>query len=318
MLSRVADSLYWMSRYLERAEHTARLLDLNAHWLLDQKPESITRRWDRVVQSLGLDGAVAAPADPLSISRRLTFDAAEPGSIVACINAARRNAREVREQISSEMWEQLNRLYLRVQHTDAEAAWEGQVHDFFKAIKEGSHLFQGITDATMSHDEGWQFIQLGRSIERVSATVNLLEVHFRDYGEAQESPLLADDYLEWVGLLKSCTAFEAYCRVYTVNVQPRHVAEFLLLDQAFPHSVRFGVNMMRSALDAIAEATETTRRGGAYRLAGRLASELSYDQIDEILPRGLMAYLAGVREQCRQIHAEIHNTCIAYPIEAAL
>lgn len=254
MLSRVADSLYWMSRYLERAEHTARVLDVNLNQMLDQTPESANRRWERMLAGLRTYHA-ADTTDEHTITRDLTFDLANKSSIVGCIAAARENARQVREQISSEMWQQLNQLYLYVQRTSKSRAWRTQPHKFFQAVKEGAHLFQGITDSTMSHDEGWQFIQVGRSLERTGLLTNLLDVHFR------EADTL--DHLSWVGLLRSCTAFEAYCRVYTAELKPERIAEFLLLNAQFPHSVHFSVELLQVQLQSIAQITGM-RGGGAW------------------------------------------------------
>src|SRR5438270_2385277 len=197
MLSRVADNLYWMSRYLERAEHTARLLDVNLHGMLDQTAESADHRWDRVLTALSTSLPDGAGHDPYRITQALTTDASNPASIVSCVAGARDNARQVWEQISSEMWEQINRLYLSVSRKRMDEIWQGEPHAFFVDVKEGVHLFQGITDATMTHGEGWQFIQVGRSLERAGETAILLDAHFT-------SPLASEDgatpaYLEWVG-----------------------------------------------------------------------------------------------------------------------
>ena len=233
MLSRVADSLYWMSRYLERAEHTARVLDVNLHGGLDQRPESSRPRWGRVLQSLSVPVTGAALDDPQSTIDRLTFDPAHPSSVVACIVSARQNAREVREQISTEMWEQLNRMFLHVQRTKQRSS-DAQAYEFFQVIKQGSHLFQGITSTTLSREEGWYFIQLGRYLERVTATVNLLDAHLAPHaGEPLDPMASADQYLEWVGLLKSCGALEAYWRVHTANIVAHKGTAFLLLDRDF-------------------------------------------------------------------------------------
>ena len=140
--------------------------------------------------------------------------------------SARENARQVREQISSEMWEQLNRLFHAVKRTTMDELWESSPHEFLAAAKEGSHLFQGITDSTMTHGEGWQFIQVGRYMERAGAVATLLDVHFGD------SLAITDfqEQLEWIGLLKSCTAFEPFCRTTRRTVKPERVADFLLLN----------------------------------------------------------------------------------------
>ncbi len=317
MLSRVADSLYWMSRYLERAEHTARLLDVNLNQMLDQTTDLAEQRWERLLESLHASVPNDVTASAFAITNALTFDVGNSASIIACISAARENARQVREQISSEMWEQLNRMYLQMRRTRMEQIWNDEPHALFTFIKEGIHLFQGITDATMTHGEGWQFIQLGRMIERVSATGELLDVHFRLLPELPDN-LDEFHYLDWVGLLKSCTAFEAYCKVYTANVQPHQVAEFLLLHPDNPRSVRFCVASLQTALQAVARSTAPRSAARLDRLAGRLRADLDYGQVDEIMADNFHEYLEKIQHQCDQIHAAIYQAYIAYPIEAAL
>lgn len=313
MLSRVADNLYWMSRYLERAEHTSRLIDLALNQSLET-PAAAKLRWERLLASLQLKPPPANISTAYHITRMLTFEPANRDSILTCIAAARENARPVREQISSEMWEQINAFYLRAKRNSIDEIWHSGPHEFFWSIREGSHLFQGITDATMTHGEGWHFIQLGRYIERAAATATLLDVHYQTLKAIQE----AENYLEWVGLLKCCTAFEAYCKVYTADVRPDRIAEFLLLNHEFPRSVCFCAERIQHALEAISEATETTRSGRANRLAGRLRSTLSYSHIQEIMTSGLHAHLAEIQHQCAQIHTAIHETFISYPIDTAL
>ena len=173
MLSRVADSLYWMSRYLERAEQTARLLDVEMQLWLDQSPEAGLGRWKFLLEALRMPAA-QGPVDPTRLINLLVFSRTNASSIVSCIATARENLRHVREQCSTEMWEQLNRLYLEVIETWPEEAWMLKSHAFFQTVQEGAHLFQGITDGTMSHGEGWQFIQLGRYVERTDALAALL------------------------------------------------------------------------------------------------------------------------------------------------
>jgi uncharacterized alpha-E superfamily protein len=247
----------------------------------------------------------------------LTFARTNPHSIVSGIAAARENARQVREQISTEMWEQLNQLFLFITNTKMEQIWSAQPHDFFHAVKMGSHLFQGITDSTMNHGQGWQFIQLGRFIERAMAVSRLLDVEFQQLGKVslQDTGL---HHLPMLGLLKSCTAFEAYSKVYTAHLQPRYVAEFLLLNREFPHSICFAIDMIQAALNALAEATDNHKGARVYRLAGRLRATFDYGQIDEIMQDGLSAYLTNVRDQCIQIHDAIYQQFIMYPIEEKL
>jgi len=317
MLSRVAESLYWMSRYLERAEHTARLVELNLNLMLDQSQAPEDRRWQRLLTALMVTLPPDAKADAYNVAQTLTFDLSNRSSIVAYMTAARENARQVREQISSEMWEELNQLFLQIKRAGIENTWQAQPHHFFRSVKDGAHLFQGITDSTLSHSEGWHFIQAGRFLERAGATAALLDAHVSELIERTDAAEKGD-YLEMVGLLKSCTAFEAYCKVYTADLSPERIAEFLLLNSEFPRSVRFAAEMIQSALNGIAETSATRKTGRANRLAGRLRASLSFSQIDEIMGSGLRPYLADIQRQCAQIHTAIYQQYVAYPIESAL
>ncbi len=315
MLSRVADSLYWLSRYLERAEHTARLTDVHLNLMLDQSPDSARRRWRRVLAALR-DPVSASSKDAYELAQLLTFDLGNESSVVSCIVSARENARQVREQISSEMWEQLNRLFHEVKRTDIDNLWDTEPLEFLRAVKEGVHLFHGITDSTMSHGEGWQFLQFGRSIERASNVAALLDVHFQQLPLSEDAD--ATDHAEWIGLLRSCTALEAYCRVYTADLRPERIAEFLLLNADFPFSVRFAADRLREALEAIHISTQSRRADHVSRLAGRLGALLGYGQIDEIIAGGMHQYLDNIQRQCAQINHSAYLLYVTYPIEAAL
>jgi uncharacterized alpha-E superfamily protein len=317
MLSRVADSLYWMSRYLERAEHTARLIDVDFQLRLDQSPEAGSGRWLRLLEALRAPAPEDGKIDATTLTHILTIDKTNPSSIISCVAAARENLRQVREQCSSEMWEQLNRLYLQVNSTISSEAWLLHSYVFFRAVQEGAHLFQGVTDSTMSHGEGWQYIQLGRYVERTDAVARLIGTHLSRLPYSPDQAVESEEYLEWVGLLKSCAAFEAYCKKYTAELRPLRVAEFLLLNLEFPHSVRFSVDMVHAALRAIAELTER-KAEQPVRLAGRLRATLSFGQIDEIIASGANAYVQSVRQQCGQAHTAIHQIYFDYPVESAL
>src|SRR5271170_1347108 len=197
MLSRVADNLYWMSRYLERAEHTARLVDVELQLWLDQSPEAGAGRWRFLLEAL----RTPAPSDnvnPASLVNTLVFSRANHSSIVSCISIARENLRHVREQCSSEMWEQLNRLYLEVMENQPEDSWILKSHSFFRAVQEGAHLFQGITDSTMSHGEGWHYIQLGRFIERMETVAALVGAYFERLRQPPDQTIDSAEYLAWV------------------------------------------------------------------------------------------------------------------------
>jgi uncharacterized alpha-E superfamily protein len=316
MLSRVANSLYWMGRYLERAEHTARLVNVELQLWLDQSPEVGAGRWHFLLEALRAP-AVDGPIDPTHLLNTLVFSRSNASSIVSCVASARENLRHVREQCSTRMWEQLNRLYLDVMDRRPGEEWILKSHDFFLFVMEGAYLFHGITDATMSHGEGWQFIQLGRYVERADTLTNLLETHFQRMTHQFDGPIEGAEYLEWVGLLGGCVALEAYCKSHTAEIRPLRVAEFLLLNPEFPHSIRFSVDRVNAALNLI---SDLTQRSGKLptRIAGRLRAQLSFSQIQEIMAGGIHAYLQSVRKECAEIHSAIHDIYFDYVIEGEL
>jgi uncharacterized alpha-E superfamily protein len=312
LLSRVADALYWISRYLERADHTSRVVDIAVDLGLGR--QSGFTAIDRLYGSLGLDGVDAASP---AAAERAFFDASNRMSVFACIVAARENARQVREEISTDMWEQLNALFLRLRRMSQDPARSGgRTHYVARAVSEGVHLFQGITDATMGHGEGWQYLQAGRFLERAAAVAGLLDTFLADGPDTDAMAPL--DQVEWVALLRACHGLEGYCRQNTADVRRERVAEFLLLNAESPRSVRFAAASLESALLALARYSGRRAGGRAERLAGRLHASLDYAQVDEILAEDPHAYLAGIGGQCVQIHAALYQTYIGYAIELAL
>jgi uncharacterized alpha-E superfamily protein len=321
MLSRVADSLYWMSRYIERAEHTTRLLDVNLNLMLDESATSADRRWQRMLHALGNPKSVVWSGDPYALTHSLLFDTGNKASILSCIIAARENSRHVREQISTEQWHRINSLYLQVTRPElqlAALASSEQPTEFLQQVMEGVHQFQGVSDSTMSHGEGWQFIQVGRYIERASATALLLEAYHADLWSQPDRIPEGNEYLEWMGLLRSATAFEAYCKVYTADLTPDRILEFLLLDAEFPHSLRFAIDNLQHALETIEGESGRSRAEPLRRLSGRLQAMLNYSSVDEILTGDVVAYLRGIQIECCAIHQAIYNLYIDYSVQAAL
>ena len=314
MLSRVADSLYWMSRYLERAESTARLLDVYIYTMPDVPEVFEQARLRRLQEGLSLTPEDAPESEKLL--QALTFEANHAASINHSLTVSRENARHVREQISSEMWTQLNKLYLDVRYAKVDGIWHESPHDFYMKVKEGSHLFAGICDATMNHNQGWHFIQLGRYIERVFGLLQLLSVHFADMPLTTHDDLTTDQYFELVSILKSVTAFEAYCKVYNANLQTGWIIEFLLFNREFPRSLSFGIEMIQSCLITLADITGRNKNSRLYRLSGRLQSVLRYDEMADI--SDLRGYLSSVKAQIAQIHDLLHDTYITYAIETAI
>jgi uncharacterized alpha-E superfamily protein len=311
LLSRVADALYWMSRYLERAEHTARVIDVAVDHGLGRSSPAEGTAIERLYQSIGLD----QPGHPTTVAGVALFDIANRSSVAACVTTARENASQVREEISSEMWQQLNELFLRVKQMREEGSWSARTHYASRTVIQGVHLFQGATDATMGHGEGWQYLQVGRYLERAVATASLLELFVADGRDEEPAPR---DQVEWVALLRSCSALEAYCRHYTADVRSERVAEFLLLNEQFPRSVRFAAARLETALRALAACSGRGAGGRAERLAGRLRASLDYGQVDEILNDGPQAYLSGISRQCTQIHSALYQSYVSYPVDTAL
>ncbi|MCB0113748.1 MAG: alpha-E domain-containing protein [Caldilineaceae bacterium] len=317
MLSRAADSLYWLSRYLERAEKTTRLIYNHVHLMLGQSTAAADDQWRRLFAMLHVDppilGADSEDADFRRIYH-LTYERDNFNSIRSCIGAARENARQVREQISSEMWEQINRLYLEINRTDLRSIWQEQPHEFFRHIENEICLFRGVTSSTMQHDEGWGFLQLGMYLERAQSTATLLDVHYGQ-GNFELSLPQTVDYLRGIGLLRSCLSFEAYCRVYTPTVTPTNAAEFLILNPSLPRSLRFCADHLQQSLQQIDASSENRRADRVLRLTGRLQARLRYGQIDEIIADSLHVYLTDVMRQCDQIHSAIYQAYIEYAIE---
>jgi uncharacterized alpha-E superfamily protein len=307
MLSRVADSLYWMSRYVERAGHCARVIESNYSLMLNPSKVSTEQRLTRIGSSLGMSNEGGFD-DLQSVMLRLTTNSQNRSSILSCMTSARENAGQVREQISSEMWEALNALYHEVVQSTAHPGMEFDPLNLVRVVRHGLYNFSGVAEATMNHDEGWQFIEFGKFIERASAVSNLLDVHF-----AIEN--LED--LDWVSLLSSVSAFEAYCKVYTADLRPDRVAEFLILNSEFPYTVRHAAERMEGALAAIAQSIPVRKAATVDRIVGQMRASLAYSQVDEIMSNDLHRYLSRVQEQCRQLHAAVHELYISYPIESA-
>jgi uncharacterized alpha-E superfamily protein len=322
MLCRVADSLFWMSRYIERAENTARLIDVNLQLLLEtQMPDdaSIAHHWRPILESTGdlvLFDELYALADSRSVTEFATFNPDNPSSVFSCIVAARENARQVRDQISPEMWEVLNRLYLDLKHTDAEQVWKGGPYGFYQKIKEYSHLFQGVTEATFPHRVGYEFIKAGKFLERADKTSRILDIkNLLDAQEGHDAPKGGMvDIAEWIAILRACSGLEAYHQVFVANVKGANVVEFLLQSREFPRSVLFSLRQLQLALHAISSCPLTHYTNEAERLCGRLIAQLNYASIGEVVAGGLHPFLGAMQEQINAIAVELSQRYMFFPI----
>jgi uncharacterized alpha-E superfamily protein len=318
MLSRVADSLYWMSRYLERAENTVRQLDVTMSLMLDTGGASMEARWQRLVASLGKSTDLEWNGDLDAMARTLVFDGLNHLSVTYCLNGARENARQVREEISSEQWQRLNRLFHHMHSPQAQAQFRSNINEALASVLDGIHLFKGVSDTTMIHGQGWQFIRLGRYLERAYATATLLEVCQPDLFHPQEREHTGYQYLELVGLLRCCTSFEAYCQVYTADLVPDRILEFLLLNRDFPHAIRYTVDGIRHAVESVQRTGGGRPPDELLAVIGRLHAMLGYTTIGEILAGNAAAFLHTIREQCMRIHELIYRHYVHYSIQSAL
>jgi uncharacterized alpha-E superfamily protein len=296
MLSRAADAIYWISRYIERAENVARFIDVNLNLMLDL-PVGTSEQWAPLVHTTGdllLFQERYGQATKENVEAFLTFDMDNPNSILSCLRMARENARSVREIISSEMWEQVNTFYLMVRA----AALEGRIleapHQFFTEVKMASHLFVGITDATMSHGEGWHFGRLGRLLERADKTSRILDVKYFSLLPAVVEVGTPFDDIQWAAVLKSASAFEMYRKRHG-RLVPTRVADFLILDREFPRAMHDCIVKAEESLHAISGSPPGTFQNLAEQRLGRLRSELDYAQIQEIIASGLHEFLDAFR-----------------------
>ncbi|MBK9577400.1 MAG: alpha-E domain-containing protein [Fibrobacterota bacterium] len=311
MLSRVADSLYWMSRYIERSEHTCRLIEVNLKQMLDESPEVSGKRWERVVNCLRTDPPSRSDREAWTVATWMMFDKSNPDSVASCVAAARENARQVREMISADLWETLNRLHLYVKSCLTDAAAKRDPHEFLRHIKHEIHVLHGIADSTVVHGEGWMFLMAGKNVERAAATTALLSEHVQDF-LAQQIGQGAEGFLHWVGVLRSCTAFEAYTKTYTAEVRPGRVLEFLLLSPIFPRSVRFCISSVRKSLESIEFEHGTKRGAKALKAARRLESLLDFLQVEDMMDETLRLRLAEIEQLCGMVHSALEDAYIFY------
>ena len=302
MLSRVAHSLYWMSRYLERAENTARLVDVNLQLLLDfhAAEDAPEEHWLPIVESTGdRERFLAAhpEADGRSVVEFLVFDPRNPNGIVESVSAARENARTVRDQLTSELWEEINRLYLFLRSAEARGRFEASPADFFGEVKNASLLLTGLGHATVMHGEGWHFVEAGRFIERGDQTTRILDVlHAAFPARGVPGSWTERHAVEWAAVLRSCSAWDAYKSLYGANVEPTRVVGFLLLNEEFPRSVRFCAEELDTALRRISGVPEGRFANAAEQRSGRFLAELRFATIEDLLEEhGLHGYLDRVQ-----------------------
>lgn len=327
MLSRVAESMFWMSRYMERAENTARFLDVHFQLLLDLNKITLVDPavsfWEPLVL-MASDWEhfrnFSDRYDAESVTEFLVFNRENPNSIASCIAMARENARSIIESISSEMWEQVNSLYHGLQRKSPKSiraevqsiASGNDPFSLFSEIKKGSHLFQGITDCTLSRNEGWDFVQAAKYLERADNTCRLVDVKFHSLRRQVGLSYGSVDVIQWMAVLKSCCALEAFRRTYHSKIEPDTILHFLMLDRDFPRSVYFSIASIEDALWQISGSTRHKHLNLADQEVDRLVAELSGASVDDFYGKGLRDYMSQLKRQLAHLGGQIHQTYFAY------
>ncbi len=315
MLCRTADHLFWMSRYMERAENTARMLNVGYETaLLPQSAAVAQTNWQGLLSISELMPAYQAKYGEISARNVLQFmvaDESNPASILSCLRAARENARAVRGSLTTEAWEMQNQTWLEVNRLLRSGQLEADPSQFFEWVRFRSHLSRGVMLGTMLADESLHFLRLGTFLERADNTARLLDVKFHalgsefhgtDNGRDQEY-----DFYHWSAVLGSFSAFEIYRKVYRNGIQPERVAELLILNPSMPRSLLACMLKVRQNLDRVANGQSQETQ----RLVGRLLADLQYGRIDEILDTGLHAYLTQILERINDIGVGIGRDFLA-------
>lgn len=307
MLARDADAMYWMSRYVERAEHVARLLLVNSNLLIDVgdlAPALQARQWQSILNILRTPELPDGPDLGQRVGQYLTFNPDNPNSILNCLTRARENARGIRENISAEMWENLNALYWSLRGDDTPGRFDESPDDLYRSVMTGSMLFQGLTDQTLGHDQRWLFTQLAKYLERTDVTCRVIQTKY-DFLKSNEQFFDSTlRNLHWMAVLRSCCSIEAYRRNYLGDMDPTRVAGFLILERNFPRSIRFSVSSALAAISAIRIGSRGTAIDPTERILGRLDAQLEYAELSEILAEGIPKYL-------QRVQTTLHEAAVA-------
>ena len=316
MLSRHANNLYWMSRQIERAENTARLLDITYQMsLLPYRIKDATNAWDEpwalplIINGLA-SGYYASYPGPLSSDKVLRFmviDSSNPSSVYALMSAARENARSMRGLLTTEMFEDLNATWIELRSRVETALNQGQISDFFAWIKTRSHQFRGVTFGTMLRDDAYQFIRLGTFMERADNTVRLLDVKYHTLLPSAADVGGAVDYYQWSALLRSVSALNSYRRIYRDVITPRRVAELLILRDDMPRALHACLNEIYDILRGLCKRESMEPE----RLAGELHAQLHYGRVAQIMSSGLHEYLMALLEKLDALQVELNHNFLA-------
>ena len=331
MLCRDADSCFWIGRYIERAEATARMIDVHYHFGLESPLIDKTAQWNSIIAISGSEEIFQSKykvEEERDIIHFFAFDEENPDSIRGCLLSARENGRTVREIISSEMWESLNKTWLEFNLWNIDRVMQVSPHEFFQWVKNASHLFQGITNRTLMMGESRDFLDAGRFLERADQAARILDVKYHDIlprfsgsglSIVDEESAIPDpigvggpvDVHGWIAVLKSVGAYEAFRKVH-YEVTPANVSDFLILSAQFPASVRHSVGRVDSCLRRVSGNGGTSPTNEAEWAIGKLNSRLNYLTAEEIIANGLHEFLEDVQEKCSDVGQAIAQVYLQY------
>lgn len=335
--ARVAEASYWMSRYVERSEHLARILLVSADMLTGagDLDETLADQLCRDVLAIAQQShryevwrvECATPAEFIhTISRHLVLDLDNPNSLVNCITKARENARSIRESISAEMWEHLNTLYWTLQGDDAAARFADAPQERYRQVMTSSLLFQGVTDQTLDHGQVWLFIQLSKYLERVDMTCRILAAKFNTLDHVEDAMEASLRVLQWMAVLRACCSIEAFRRLHPQEMDAAGVAAFVIFEPSFPRSVLFCVRHALQSVDRIRTMLSADAGRDAQRLLGRLLGELQYpqgltgqsDEMRVFLERTrLAAATAAMAVQDQWFMRALDSTAVIRPVDSS-
>jgi uncharacterized alpha-E superfamily protein len=299
VLSRVADNLYWMRRYIERGDQIARVVAVNLDLAFDRAPADVARLWGRLLSAVW-SAPSWAQVDRGDRDEAMT-DLTSIDAVASCFAAARENARQVRQHISGDMWEQVNRVHLALNDPARRAAWAARPHGYFQAVREGAALFDAAVNVGFARDEAWHFLQLGLFLERAAGTLRLLACQMREALPGTRTDHALDEQLEWIVLLRACDALELYQRRCGTELRPDRIVHSLIADPLSPRSVRYALDQIASALAGLAAAVP-----GPTPIAPTpdLTSAVESDDSN------LLSAMSRIEAECDRIHGSVYATYI--------
>lgn len=324
MLSRVAHLVYWMARYLERAENTARIVDVNDQLVVDlqsKRDADDPRAWEPLVFVTGSDEKFhelyGETASERAVVEFMLFDKRNTSSLVSCIAAARENARCIRDQLSSEVWETLNTFYLSIKDDDYTRYAQIGSSDYLARVKTQLQLFFGVAEAMIPRNDGWWFFELGRHLERADNTSRIIDVKYFMILPDLQAVGSALDVVQWASVLRSCSGFEAFRRSRRGELNLLRAVDYLVRDEHFPRSILFSVAEAEQALARVSSGMQGSAVDKANRLASALRAQLEGTDIRAAIANGLHEFLDHIQERIQAIDDAIFKAFIAYPVTPA-